>query len=213
MNTPIPAVTVLGKASSINVRKVLWLCEELQLKVVQEDWGSGFLDTNTPAFLALNPNGMVPVLRDGELTLWESNTICRYLASRCQRTDLLPATAAERARVEQWMDWQATEFNNAWRYAFMARVRQSPQHQDPHAIAASETQWQRHIDILAAQLERTGAYAVGEHFTLADIPLGLSVHRWLQAPVQKTEPAAIPAYYARLSLRPGFVKFGVNGGG
>ncbi len=73
---------VLGKASSINVRKVLWTCQELGLPLAREDWGSGFRSTQEPAFLALNPNGLVPVLIDGERVLWESNTICRYLAGR-----------------------------------------------------------------------------------------------------------------------------------
>ncbi len=73
---------ILGKASSINVRKVLWTCAELDLPYRREDWGSGFRDTHAAEFLALNPNAMVPVLRDGELVLWESNSIIRYLANR-----------------------------------------------------------------------------------------------------------------------------------
>jgi hypothetical protein len=126
---------ILGKASSINVRKVLWTCHELGLSIEREDWGSGFQPTDTPAFRALNPNAMVPVLvepsepaRGGEadFVLWESNTICRYLTAREGRHDLLGPTLHERARVEQWMDWQATELNNSWRYAFMALVRHSP---------------------------------------------------------------------------------------
>ncbi len=73
---------ILGKIPSINVRKVLWTCAELQLPFEREDWGAGFRSPNTPEFLALNPNGLVPVLRDGDLVLWESNTIIRYLATR-----------------------------------------------------------------------------------------------------------------------------------
>lgn len=90
---------VLGKASSINVRKVLWTCQELGLTLEREDWGSGFRSTQEPAFLALNPNGLVPVLIDGERVLWESNTICRYLVGREGRRDLLPQ---EPARARRW---------------------------------------------------------------------------------------------------------------
>src|SRR3954465_7618298 len=124
---------ILGKVTSINVRKVLWTCRELGIPFEREDWGSVFQSTNVPDFLALNPNAMVPVIRDGDVVLWESNTICRYLAQRHARHDLLPAAAAERALVEQWMDWQAGELNNAWRYAFMALVRRSPAHGDAAA--------------------------------------------------------------------------------
>jgi glutathione S-transferase len=202
---------VLGKASSINVRKVLWLCEELALPCEHEEWGQGHRPTGTPEFLALNPNAMVPVIRDGDFVLWESNTICRYLASREQRRDLLPADPAGRARVEQWMDWQATELNNAWRYAFMSLVRRSPLHADPQALAAGIAQWNRHMAILDAQLQRTGGHAAGEGFTLADIVLGLSTERWLAAPIARPRLPAVEAYHARLLERPGFRLHGANG--
>lgn len=120
---------ILGKASSINVRKVLWTCAELALPFELEEWGSGFRPTDTPAFLALNPNAMVPVIQDEDFTLWESNTIIRYLATRYGANALYPAEARARARVDQWIDWQASDLNTAWRYAFLSLVRRSPQHQ------------------------------------------------------------------------------------
>jgi glutathione S-transferase len=202
---------VLGKSSSINVRKVLWLCAELGLPFEHEPWGTGFRSTQVPQFLALNPNALVPVIRDGDFVLWESNSICRYLTTRHERHDLLPAEARARARVEQWMDWQATELNNAWRYAFMRLVRQSPHHTDEAASALSVAEWNRHMQVLERQLAHTGAFVVGENFTLADIVLGLSTHRWLMAPIERPHTPAIAAYYERLSQRPGFQLHGRNG--
>jgi glutathione S-transferase len=202
---------ILGKASSINVRKVLWLCSELELPYQLEEWGSGFRSTAEAAFLALNPNALVPVICDDEVVLWESNTICRYLAARQQRSDLLPSAVRERARVEQWMDWQATELNNAWRYAFMALVRQSPAHTDPAAIRSSIESWTRHIGIIEQQLATTGAYMTGEAFTLADIVIGLSLNRWFMTPFEHPQFAAVDAYWARLGERPGFLLHGRNG--
>src|SRR5688572_29010843 len=116
---------ILGKLASINVRKVLWTCAELSRAYELEEWGSGLRSTSEPSFLALNPNAHVPVMVDGDLVLWDSNTICRYLAASAGRDDLLPSSPAERARVEQWMDRQAMELNTAWRYAFMGLVRKS----------------------------------------------------------------------------------------
>ena len=195
---------VLGRASSINVRKVLWTCDELGLPFTREDWGIGFQSTQAPAFLARNPNALVPLIDDEGFVLWESNTICRYLAAKHGRGDLLPADAAGRARVEQWMDWQAAELNNAWRYAFMALVRQSPAHTDKPAIESSRHNWRRHMQILNAQLDKTGAYVAGSAFTLADVVLGLSVHRWLMTPIVRPELPAVAAYTERLRQRTGF---------
>lgn len=198
---------VLGRAASINVRKVLWTCAELGLDFLREE-----ADLATSAFRALNPNAMVPVLIDGDFVLWESNSICRYLVGREGRLDLLPTAPQARARVEQWMDWQAGELNNAWRYAFMGLVRQSPAHQDPALLVAGVAGWHRHVEILARQLDATSAFAAGAEFTLADVVLGLSVHRWLAAPLP-LRPAlpSIERYYERLSERPGFIAHGRNG--
>jgi glutathione S-transferase len=202
---------VLGRSSSINVRKVLWTCAEIGLAFEQEPWGSGARATDTPEFLALNPNALVPVIQDGPLVLWESNTICRYLASRHGRVDLLPAGAAERAPVEQWMDWQATELNNAWRHAFLARVRHSPAHEDEAQVAASVAGWNRHMRMLDAQLERTGAHVAGAAFTLADIVLGLSAYRWSRTPMERPALPSVQAYLTRLAQRPAFRLHGANG--
>ena len=202
---------ILGKPVSINVRKVLWLCEELALPYELEPWGAGYRDTNTPEFLALNPNAMVPVIVDGDAVLWESNTICRYLAGKRERDDLLPREPLARARVEQWMDWQGGDLNNAWRYAFMGLVRQSPAHQDAQAIAASAATWNRHMAILERQLAQAGGFATGDAFTLADIGLGLSVNRWFMTPIERPELPHVRGYYDRLATRAGFQRHGRNG--
>jgi len=202
---------VLGRPNSINVRKVLWLCDELDLELTLEPWGAGQRSTDDPAFLALNPNGLVPVLIDHGFVLWESNTICRYLAAREERFDLLPAAPRERALVEQWMDWQSGELNNAWRYAFMHLVRLSPAHADPQAARASVAQWHRHMTMLDAQLASTGAFVAGPAFTLADLVLGLAGCRWMLTPMQRPELPAVAAWLERLRQRPAFLRHGWNG--
>lgn len=202
---------ILGKETSINVRKVLWVCAELDLAYRHEQWGTGFRSTEIPEFLALNPNALVPVIRDGDFVMWESNAICRYLAAKHGRTDLLPAEPAGRALVEQWMDWQATELNNAWRYAFMALARNSPAHVDPVAIQSSVAAWNRHMGILEAQLSKTGPYVMGDTFSLVDIVLGLSTNRWFMTPMDHASLPAVATYYDRLGEREGFRQFGRNG--
>ena len=196
---------ILGKASSINVRKVLWTCAELNINYTREDYGLGFQPVDTDEFRTLNPNEMVPVLIENDFVLWESNSICRYLA---RGSDLLPSEPQARAKVEQWMDWQATELNNSWRYAFMALVRKSPAHQDAQLLAAGIANWNQHIGIIDQQLAKNGALITGDDFTLADIVLGLSVSRWLMAPFDKPELTHVVAYEKRLSERPAFLQYG-----
>jgi len=206
-----PTLKVFGKASSINVRKVLWVCHEIGMPYTQEDWGVGFSSTTTPAFLSMNPNGLVPVIEDENGFLWESNTICRYLAAKHDRTDLLPASLRSRALVETWMDWQATDLNSAWRYAFLALVRRDPACRDEAQIVVSLRNWNDKIGVLERQLASTGAFATGKAFTIADVVLGLSVNRWMMTPMTRPNYPAVAAYYERLSERPGFLDHGRNG--
>ncbi|MCE4537202.1 glutathione S-transferase [Pelomonas sp. P7] len=205
----MPALRLLGRLTSINVRKAMWTAALLGLDIEREDWGAGFRSPQEPGYLAMNPNGLIPVLVDGDFTLWESNSICRYLAARCGDTALLPTELRARARVEQWMDWQAGELNNSWRVAFMALVRGQPA--APEAIAAGVAGWNRHMALLDGQLARTGAHVCGEAFTLADVVLGLSAQRWLNAPIERIELPAVQAWMQRLSQRPGFADYVGNG--
>ena len=200
---------LLGRLSSINVRKVMWTAAQLDLALAREDWGQGFRSPREADYLALNPNGLVPVLIDGDFVLWESNSICRYLAAKAGDTALLPAAPQARARVEQWMDWQAGELNNSWRVAFMALVRGQPA--APEAIEAGIKGWNQHMALLDAHLARGGAHVAGEGFTLADVVLGLSAQRWLNAPITRPELPALRAWMTRLAARPGFAEFVDNG--
>jgi glutathione S-transferase len=109
------------------------------------------------------------------------------------------------------MDWQAGELNNAWRYAFMALVRNSTLHTDSAAVDSSIDSWNRHMGMLDSQLEKTGAYVAGPEFTLADIVLGLSANRWLMTPMARPDYPAIAAYLRRLQRRDGFRLHGANG--
>lgn len=203
---------IFGKASSINVRKVLWTCAELGLEYQQMEYGAGTANSVTSVeFMALNPNAMVPVLRDEHGVLWESNTICRYLVNRTHRHDLLPTDAMSRAQVEKWMDWQATELNTAWRYVFMSLVRQHPHFQEADNVIASANQWNRLMTLLDHHLASTGAYVAGPTFTLADIVLGLSINRWRSTPMQHARLPQIDRYFELLSQREAFLRFGANG--
>lgn len=196
---------ILGRATSINVRKVLWTAAEAEVDFVHEnEWGLT-KHLRSPEFESLNPNALIPVLVCDEGVLWESNAICRYLASRAGRTDLLPDAPFARAEVEKWMDWQAGDLNDAWRPAFMALVRRSPEHLgDRSAVDRSVRAWNDLMLRVERRLAETGAYLTGETFTLADICMGLALQRWLLTPIERPAAPALEAYRARLQSRPAF---------
>lgn len=196
---------IYGRRTSINVRKVLWCCEELAIRHEREDLGSGFRSPAAEEFLTLNPNGLVPVIDDGGFVLWQSNSIIRYLATAYGDHTLYSSDLRQHALIDQWIDWQATEFNDAWRGAFMGLVRKAPAYQDRRIIDESIAQWTKMMKVLEDRLHEAGAYVGGESFTLADIPIGLSIHRWFSTPVPHVELPAVEAYYNRLRSRPGFL--------
>lgn len=199
------ALRVLGRPNSINVRKVLWTAEEAGVSLEHEaQWGTAEAPTRSAEFMALNPNALVPVLIDEAGAIWESNTICRYLCDRAGRADLLPSSPAARARVEMWMDWQATELNSAWRYAFMGLVRRHPDYADAAAIEKSAARWNDMMRVLDRRLSETAAYVAGENFTLADIAAGLSAHRWRSTPIDHAPAPHVRAWIERLNERESF---------
>ena len=192
---------VLGRVTSINVRKVLWAADEMGLVYEREDWGKPVRDPNVPEFLALNPNGQVPVLIDGGFVLWDSNAICRHLAHQA-RSGLWPADVRERALVDQWMSWQAGDLNPSWAYIVPARLRNTPPNPDPLRLAEAGRRWAAVMAVLEGYLAAGNDYLANGRFSLADIAVGLSVHRWMSVEFDKPALPAVAAYYSRLKERP-----------
>jgi glutathione S-transferase len=190
---------ILGRVTSINVRKVLWALDELGLDFSREDWGLPLRDPKVPEFLALNPNGQVPVLVENGFVLWESNAILIYLAEREGR--LLPGQLEARAQALQWLIWQTSELNPPWGYAVNALIRKTPGYDDPAKIADSMTRWGAKMDLLEAQLAKSETGFVAGEFSIADIALGLSVHRWMSIAADKPVLPAVAEYYERLKGR------------
>jgi glutathione S-transferase len=192
---------ILGRMTSINVRKVLWTADELGLPYEREDWGLPIRDPHEPGFLALNPNAQVPVIVDDGFVLWESNPIMRYLAERQESSALIPGDLKSRALMEQWLGWQSTELAPVGTYAFLALGRPTPGYDDKASIEASIAKWTTRMTILEAQLAASGSYLVGAQFTLADIAIGLSIHRWFGTRFEHADLPAVEAYYERLRGR------------
>lgn len=193
---------IWGRLSSVSVQKVVWCARELALPFERYDVGGAFGGTDTPEYVAMNPNRLVPVIDDDGFVLWESNAIVRYLAAKHGEGTLWPASLAVRADADRWMDWQATELAPAMRDAFLQLVRTPPDKRDAAKVEASARACEKLLAILDAQLA-TRPFVAGEAFTMGDIPVGAQVHRWLGLPLSRTPRPNVEAWYARLRGRPG----------
>ena len=194
---------ILGRADSGNVQKVLWCCTELGLEYQREDVGGKFGGTDTPEYRALNPNGLVPTLVDGDVVLWESNTIVRYLADRYGDGTLCPMDASRRASAECWMDWQLTTLAPAIGPIFMGLVRTPPEKRNMAAISAARDAASRALSILDGCLANQ-AYVAGSELTMGDIPVGAMTYRWFAMEIEREDYPNLRRWYEALCDRPGY---------
>lgn len=191
-----------GRLSSINVRKTVWAAQETGAPFQRTDAGAAFGIVNTPEYLSMNPNALVPTLQDGALTLWESNVIVRYLATQYPRSGLLPATVNDQFLAEQWMDWQQTTLNGAGRTGFIQWIRTPTEKRRPELIRESNAAMEPLMTLLDQRLSQH-AFILGEHFCMADIPLGCEVHRWFGLPQPRPAWRHLERWFAALCARPG----------
>jgi glutathione S-transferase len=169
-----------GRKSSINVQKVLWCLAELGLKEGVDferiDAGLQFGIVRSPEFLKLNPNGLVPTLEDGDLILWESNTIMRYLAAQYDQKNRFPSDVKSRYGSEKWMDWQVGTLCPTLRPAFIGLTR-VPEAERDHAGIQKAYQETNQLFTSLDQTLESQSYCSGEQFQIGDIVLALCVHR------------------------------------
>ena len=194
---------VLGRKTSNNVQKVLWLLAELRLPFQQEDYGGPFGKTNAPDYLRLNPHGTVPTLIDGEVAVWESNTILRYLAnlaSEADETSLYPIDFAARSQVERWMDWQIGSLSPAFRPLFIALVRDQKTIAEGQPLIAACAPLFKLLDVQLADRK----FMSSDELTLADIAIGPMVYRWYTLGLAQDDTVNLRAWFERLCERPAF---------
>ena len=195
---------LLGRATSGNVQKVIFLLEELGVSYERADYGRQFENTGTSEYLALNPTKKVPTLVDGDLAIWESHTILRYVATK-EGSDLYPTDAAQRTQVERWMDWLLAQLNSA----YLAGFKDAKKPKEEHGADTAKN-LQAELSILEAQLAKN-AWVAGEKFSLADVALGSIVKRCVAFPFDLPEMPYIKAWLGKLSEKPAFQKATVTG--
>jgi len=198
-------ITIYGRATAWNVRKVLFFLEDAGIPYERLDYGRGFAPTNSPEFLALNPNGLVPVLVDDGTTIWESHAILRYLAAKFGPESYYPADLKLRAIVDQWLDWKIGHVTIAIRPLFYRHFLKIGEYSD-RELGEAEAECAKLFIILDDQLGKTDAYVSGPGITIADSALGMAVHRWLSLPIKRPSLRNVGRYYEVLSKLPSYEK-------
>lgn len=196
---------IWGCTTSSNVQALMWCVGELGLQYERHDAGHRHGGTDTPAFRAMNPNGTVPVLRDGdEEPLWETGAILRYLATHYGTAPFWPSDPAARASVDRWAEWAKVNATLGFTAPIFWRVvRTALADQDPVASNQAVNASGQVLDIAEAQLARH-AFLAGPAFTLADIQLGHLLFRYYDIPIPRRDPPALRRYYDALTTRPAF---------
>jgi glutathione S-transferase len=196
---------IWGRTSSVNVQKVLWCADELGLDYERIEAGGAFGVVREPAYLAMNPNAVVPTIEDDGFVLWESNTIVRYLAAKHPSGNLYPSVPRARAEAERWMDWQLSTANGGMVTIFWGLIRTKPEERNSGAIEAARHSmceiWSR-LDRHLADRD----YVAGDHFTMGDIPIGALVYRWFNLAIERNDLPHLRAWYDRLTKRKAYQK-------
>jgi glutathione S-transferase len=194
---------IWGRHNSSNVRKVLWCAEEVAVPYESIQVGGAFGGTQSPEYRAMNPNGLVPLIEDHGLPLWESNTIVRYLAARYALGTLYPEDVVARAQSEKWMDWTTSAFSGVFRDLFWGTLRTAPADRDEARIATALV---RSGDLLAMADDALSRqpWLSGDDFAMGDIPLGAFIYAWFEMPIQRPQLPHLAAWYERLKQRPAY---------
>ena len=197
-------IKIWGRNTSSNVQKVMWAVAEIGLPYERIDIGGPFGQNRDPAYLAMNPNGLVPTLEEEDgFLLWESNSIVRYLAAKHRAEMLEPADLRRRARAAAWMDWQLSVLGPAITPAFIGLIRTPPEKRDHEVIEDSKRKTTAAVAILDGELAKT-AYLAGDGFSYGDIPAAVMANRYRQLVPERPPFRNFERWYAAIAARQAF---------
>ena len=191
---------IWGRRTSSNVQKVMWLVAELELPHERIDVGGPFGKLNSPEYRRLNPHGKIPVLEDGELVIWESHAILRYLAARYGAARFWPEDPAERATADQWVEWAQTTLLRSFSDVFWGFYRTPEAERDQAFIEKSVAQLNKDFQVLDGVLAGK-RFLLGEELSLADIPTGMALYRYSEMGIARPSLPNLEAWYAELQTR------------
>lgn len=199
-------ITVWGRATSSNVQIVMWALAEIGLECQRHDVGGAFGKTDTPEYLAMNPNKLVPTIQDGDLTLWESAAIVRYLGAKYAKEQFWPSDPTKRARIDQWAEWSKTTFGPTLLGSIFPQLVVLPaEKRDPKVLEAGVARVATLVPMIDKRLSQS-PYLGGENVAFGDCIFGTLLYRYYTMPFERAATPHLDAYYKRLSERPPYQK-------
>ena len=198
-------LTLYGRSTSDSVQKALWALGEAGQSFEHVPLGGSFGGLDEPQYLAMNPHGSVPTLRDDDVVVWESNAIIRYLAAKYSSDALWPEDVARRAYVDQWMSWGQVRLYGDSNRLFWLTIRTPTDQQDAFEIGRVHERVMKYLRLLDTQLSKQ-AYVAGERLTMADIPCGAPLYRYFNLPIERETLPNLERWYALLTQRAPYQK-------
>lgn len=197
-------IKVWGRANSSNVQVVMWAIGELGLEHERVDWGGKFGGNDDAEYRAMNPMGLVPTIRDGDVVMFESPAILRYLGARYGDANFWPSDPAKRGPLDTWAEWVKTTFAQPLVYSVFWQLIRTTAAERNHALIADGV---AKLKTLSAMIDRRlgdGPYLNGEHLCFADIMLGHTLYRYHTLDFERADTPNLAAYYDRLQQRPAY---------
>ncbi len=199
-------IIIHGRKTSSNVQPVLWLAEELGLDHEQRDIGGAFGGTDTDEFLAMNPMGRIPVIQDGDLSMFESQAILRYLAAGYGQGALWPSTPSARATIDQWMEWAKTSVAPNVVYRIFWQLVRTPAATRKHQDLEEGIAETKKVMTIAERRLAGSEWLAGDDISLADFSFAANLYRYFTLDFSKAETPYLEAYYKRLTERTAYRK-------
>ncbi len=197
-------ITIWGRNTSSNVQIAMWAVGELGLEHERIDWGGAFGGNDDPDYRRMNPNGLIPTMKDGELVVWESAAILRYLAARYGDEAFWPSDPARRATLDMWAEWTKTTFVPPLTLQiFWQLIRTPAAERDQARFDDGVAKLKTLSGMLDARLG-DGPFLNGEKLCFADIMVGHALYRYFTLDFERASAPNLEAYYARLQERPAY---------
>ncbi len=207
-------ITVYGRRSSINVQKVLWAVAETGVAFERETVGGAFGGTDTREYRRINPNALVPAIKDGTIAMFESNAIVRYLARRYGKDTIRPRGHRAWALADQWMDWAITTPFVPLSQIFWNKIRVAPEQSNEKLVKTAQKTLAGQLRLADGRLGKK-PWLAGRQFTYGDIPLGAMYWRYQNLDIDRPRFKNLDRWYEQLQERSAYrewvmVPFGSN---